>query len=481
MDKADKGVSRRRFLHTAGTSVVGVAAVVSGAASGATPAVARKVPGRDYDVVVVGGGFAGVTAARDCRKNGYKTLLLEARDRLGGRTFTSQFAGHHVELGGTWIHWSQPYVWSEKERYGLQVMGIPDGLDTNVDTTVVVANGERKVFNAEEIVPVAEALDKYFADASETWPRPFDAKFAWNELLTRDHLSARDKLNKLELTPIQRGALDGFLAAYGHCDINNVSYNEVARWWTLPGSNLFAANESLVRYTFKDGTISLINAMMEDGKPELQLATPVKRIEDKGDHVVITTQKGQQITAGAVVVALPMNVVHNVEFAPPLDSKVIEAAKEKHAGAGVKVFIKTKGKAAYVGRFMGLGDSAQPMSVVLTYAKAEDHTIYAAFGSDPNRLSATDKGGVQTALRAYLPDAEVIECFGHEWTTDPYSRGTYCSYKPNWYGKYYDHFEKDRGRVFFGQGDHGEGWRGFIDGAIGAGGRAARRVKKMLG
>lgn len=63
------------------------------------------------------------------------------------------------------------------------------------------------------------------------------------------------------------------------------------------------------RYTFKDGTISLINAMIEDGKPEVR--SPVK-VEDKGDHVVVTTQKGERIVAGSVVLALPMNVLPNV-------------------------------------------------------------------------------------------------------------------------------------------------------------------------
>ena len=77
----------------------------------------------DFDIIVVGGGFAGVTAARDCERNGYKTLLLEARDRLGGRTWTSEFEGEPIELGGTWIYNSQPFVWSEVIRYGLDNNG----------------------------------------------------------------------------------------------------------------------------------------------------------------------------------------------------------------------------------------------------------------------------------------------------------------------------------------------------------------------
>ena len=83
--------------------------------------------------------------------------------------------------------------------------------------------------------------------------------------------------------------------------------------------------------------------------------------------------------------------------------------------------------------------------------------------------------------RDYIPGAEVESTYTYDWVLDPYSRGTYCSYKPGWMGKYYAHFQQDRGRVFFGSGDHGEGWRGFIDGAIGAGIKAAERVRQELG
>src|SRR3954453_4640442 len=78
-----------------------------------------------YDVVVIGGGFAGVTAARGLRQRGYRVLILEARDRLGGRTWTSEFSDQPVEMGGTWVHWVQPHVWAEITRYGLQITESP--------------------------------------------------------------------------------------------------------------------------------------------------------------------------------------------------------------------------------------------------------------------------------------------------------------------------------------------------------------------
>ena len=78
-----------------------------------------------WDVVVVGGGLAGITAARDLQQRGLRTMVIEANDRLGGRTYTIEDDGCKVELGGTWIHWTQPFIWAEKERYGLEIEETP--------------------------------------------------------------------------------------------------------------------------------------------------------------------------------------------------------------------------------------------------------------------------------------------------------------------------------------------------------------------
>jgi monoamine oxidase len=69
-----------------------------------------------HDVIVIGGGFAGVTAAREAALRGRSVLLLEARDRLGGRTWNASWAGTSIEYGGAWVHWHQPHTWSEITR-----------------------------------------------------------------------------------------------------------------------------------------------------------------------------------------------------------------------------------------------------------------------------------------------------------------------------------------------------------------------------
>lgn len=59
-----------------------------------------------YDVIVIGAGFAGLVAARDLALDrNLRVLLIEARDRIGGRTWTAKAWGEEFEMGGTFVHW----------------------------------------------------------------------------------------------------------------------------------------------------------------------------------------------------------------------------------------------------------------------------------------------------------------------------------------------------------------------------------------
>lgn len=481
------GLKRREFLRRAGAGAVAAGTLGAlGTAGGAQAAPAEgsnKTAGVDYDVIVVGGGFAGVTAARNARAQGYRVLILEARNRLGGRTFSSEFAGHPVEMGGTWIHWTQPFVWAEKERYGLEVVETPNdpGAHDAANEEFIVKAGKRRVaLVGEKAYPLVAAFDKYFGESRLVWDRPYDAKYAWSEIAKRDALSAYDVLQRMRFAPVERVAVESYLAAMGHGDLKTISYVEMLRWWALPGWNFGLVNDSVARYKLKDGTVALIDRMIADGKPEVRLSTPVKKVEDLGGRTQVTTSRGETISAAAVIVTLPMNVLPYVEFSPPLDPLVVEAGKETHSGRGCKVYAKVKGRVTSHGKSTALGSADLPISLWFTYAQEADHTILLGFGADASKLDINDERAVQAAVRGFYPNAEVESCFGYDWTHDPYSRGTWAVYRPHWFGKYYAHFGKDQGRILFATGDHGEGWRGFIDGAIGGGIRAAQRLQQVL-
>src|SRR4051812_7425542 len=73
-----------------------------------------------YDVVVIGAGYCGLTAARNTAAEGLKVLLLEGRDRIGGRSWSSNIGGYPFEMGGTWVHWGQANTWREILRYQME-------------------------------------------------------------------------------------------------------------------------------------------------------------------------------------------------------------------------------------------------------------------------------------------------------------------------------------------------------------------------
>lgn len=107
----------------------------------------------NFDVIVVGAGYTGLTAARDAAVSGLRVLLLEARDRIGGRSWSSNIGGYPFEMGGTWVTWGQPYVWRELSRYGMR-----DELEISQDNsrgvksfTLNGSSGSRAMTHEEEV------------------------------------------------------------------------------------------------------------------------------------------------------------------------------------------------------------------------------------------------------------------------------------------------------------------------------------------
>jgi len=155
------------------------------------------------DVIVVGGGFAGVTAAREVALAGRSPLLLEAKDRLGGRTWTADWHGQEVEYGGGWVHWHQPHTWSELTRGGIGV----ELSDAEASTHWWVGD-ERRSGTAEERDAIAErGWNRFVAGCDEALPnpyRPLDGGAAMEEF---DRLSILQRIDELDLDDEERAVL----------------------------------------------------------------------------------------------------------------------------------------------------------------------------------------------------------------------------------------------------------------------------------
>ena len=429
---------------------------------------------RSVDVVVIGGGFAGITAARDLKKRGYDVLVLEARDRLGGRTWSEDRNGFHVELGGTWVHWTQPFVWAEKERYGLEVQETPGCVAERV---AIKIDGQVQELQESQLGEFVEGFEHFFAESKGVWERPYDVHHCWDAVCERDGLTVADRLNALELTPLQRTSIGGFLEILSMNQPQNASYVEMMRCWSLTGWNYELFNDTAARYKFTQGTGALVEAMASDGGFDVSLNTSVRAVQQSSNGVCVTTESGELVIAKRAVVTVPLNVLHSVDFEPPLSSVKLEASRLKHVGGGYKVFFEVEGDPGAVMTLSRSTDS--PLIGSFTYKRGEQHSVLAGFSLEPGALDKSVEEW-QTVLEEFIPGVKLLSTFGHDWGADSLSQGSWATYRPGTVARFSDELPRQEGHVFFASGDHAQGWRGFIEGAIASGSRTAVTVADSL-
>ena len=465
-------MKRRKFLGQA--SGLAALALAGHPIARAASTEAPKSTSQNYDVIVVGGGFAGVTAARDCEKNGYRTLLLEARNRLGGRTWTTEFDGSSIEYGGTWVYNNQPFVWTEVERYGLEIAETPGAV---ADQMFLLANGDHIAMGADQLNEAVTGWMQYTEAVRSIVPRAYDLLHNREAALAADAISASGHMDSLRLTPLQHAFCTGMIELISSGTADAISYLEVLRLYMVGGSEFSNFMDSAARFKLKEGTSRLIELILEDGGADVKLSSPVKSIEDNGDSVRVTVRRGEELRAKAVVSTLPMNTMASVDFKPALPKGVVDAARQRHPGRGVKIYLSVKGDVGNVATVA----PGRPLNYLMTFEQSDDRTLLAAFSSDPDLIDVYDDAALQQELDAHIPGAQLLTSTHYDWNSDPYSLGTWATYRPGWAADLHDKFQRSTGRIHFASGDHGEGWRGTIDGAIGAGVRAAAAIHRQLG
>ncbi len=469
---ASKMHSRRQFLRSVGAA--GAAAGTGLSVGLGTTAMAAE-PGGDYDVIVVGSGFAGVTAARNASLAGLKVLHLEASGRLGGRTFTSKFAHHDIDLGGTWFGWGQPHVWAEKMRYDVPV----------VESAAYAAshyvwfdeNRQRKEGSPDDFWSImGPANDVFFGPAREAFPRPYDPLFV-PDTKHLDNMSAAQAIEALDVTAEQKSLLHAFAAINGHSFSDQSSYLDQLRWIALGGFSQSFMWDNLGRFRFEGGTASLLNQMHDDSQAEFKPGHPVTRVEQKADKVYVTTARKETFVARKVILAVPLNVVHRIEFSPAISATKLDVSRERHTGSGVKAYIRIKGKHPVM---FGQSTQQSPFTFLWTEYDDDDSQILVGFGASPQLLDTADQDAVAAAVKAFLPEVEVLESVSYNWNADPFAQGTWCMYRPGVLTGALKELQRPEGHVHFATSDIANGWRGFIDGAIESGAHAAQVVVDEL-
>ncbi|MET8545254.1 NAD(P)/FAD-dependent oxidoreductase [Kitasatospora sp. NPDC004799] len=424
-----------------------------------------------YDVVVIGAGFAGVTAARDLSVDEHSVLLLEARDRIGGRTYLGEAFGRRLDLGGTYVHWTQPHVWRELRRHG-----IPLAVPLDIDRVYWLAEGAvHSGTRTEYGAAVAPLAARFFADARARFPLPFAI-----EAVDAGKVEAQtvgDRLDSLGLSPYERDVLDGALATMVH-SYDEQGLAQLLFWAATNFGDWNAFFEAAGFWPIEGGTGRLLDAVMGESEAELRLSTPVRAVEVDDSGVVVTTRAGERVRARAAVLAVPLNTLGDIELTPGIAGPASGMVAAGHPMRTAKLWARLRGELEPFYAFAPVGGNG------INAARLEHHhegdSLVVCFASDAAALDARDRGAVQAALRTFLPDVEVVDTAFHDWVGDEFSQGTWVHHRPGNLTGAVPLLREPHGRLHFAGGDIASLVVGGIEGAMETGASTARTVAAAL-
>jgi monoamine oxidase len=443
----------------------------------------------ETDVCVVGAGYAGLTAARRLRQSGSSVVLLEARDRVGGRVWTQHLSdGAPVDRGGAWLaprHDAAFRLAREVEvgSYKTWVKGshlLVDGGRLRRYTGLIPKIGPLAMLT------IALAQTRLNRAAKKV---PVDAPWAAKRASAWD---SRSVGWWMERSGIRRGvgrdlfdmAVRGLLTG----DLYDTSFLHLLFLIRAHGSiNALFSIEGGAQENMVDGGAGSIAQRVADSLGDsLRLCAPVRSISQSPDRVFIEAD-GVSVAVRHAVVAVPPPLALDITFDPDLPDDRRTLYRRAVAGP------ETKTLAVYDEPFWrndGLsGQSADPGSaaeVTLDASPASGRPgVIAAFtfGAVAERVRALDgaerRRAVLDALVARFGSSasEPHEFIETAWWTEPWTRG--CSmahFPPGILTRYGELLRQPFGRVHWAGTETSTISHGAIDGAIRSGERAATEV-----
>lgn len=425
------------------------------------------------DVVVVGGGFAGVTAARELALAGHEVVLLEAKDRLGGRTNSLQWHGETIELGGMWVHYLQSNVWREVVRAGVRVRAFP-----KADEMLFNSGDGPATLTDDEVAETTEAWETYMEGARDALRVPFALDPDNPALSAIDAQTMAQRLDALDLKPEVRERLSVGLTQWASGPIDDAGALFPFRLYAMSGFSAPAVEATTAEYTLADGTGTLIQNIAAQGDFEVRFASTVTSVNRRDGLVSVALADGTTVEARTAVIALPLNVLGGIAFEPPLPPRQAQAVTRPHVSTGCKVMIKARG----VDKRVDASAIGQAFAHVFTDRRfADGSDLLVAFGPDARVMDNADVGVVQGYVDAFADGFTVEDFTWHDWTSDSCAEGTWAVHQPGWVSDHVTAFDEAVDNLFFAGSDIANGWIGHIDGAIETGNRAARLVHRYLG
>lgn len=440
-------------------------------------------------VAVVGGGLAGLSAARQLDRRNVDVRVLEARDRVGGRTLTRDVGGEPVDLGAQWIGPGQQHVRGLVEELGVETfdqhaagraqfrtagevrrhddairaLGVPSQLNLLLAIRRIGTLSRRVPPEAPHEAPRADAWD---ATTVATW---------------------RDRILRTEAS---RDAFDATFRAVFGAEPKELSLLYFLFYVNAAGGfgSLTAVEGGAQQTRLAGGTQQLSEAMAADLPVHLESA--VRAIEQREAGVTVEAA-GLVVDADYAVVAVPPALAGRIRYDPPLPAARDGLTQRAPMGSVIKCV------AAYEEPFWrgrGLSgeviDAEGPVGLIFDDSPAggSSGALVGFFLGDDARewAGAAERERrevVAERFAAYFgPEARDPEAYAeHAWANDPHSRGCYAGNPPpGTLTSYGEALREPVGRIHWAGTETATRWAGYMDGAISSGRRAAGEVGRRL-
>jgi len=427
------------------------------------------------DAIIIGAGASGLSAARELSRRGKKVILLEARDRIGGRIHSMKGEGFDVriEAGAEFVHGNLPLTLQLLQEYGIVYHHVEGE----------IWNYRRGKFSkGYDVIQHQDLLEEKLRDIKED--------ISIEEFITT-HFSGE---HYVEMVEAIRGYIEGYDAA------------DTARASTLAFKDEWQQEQPWEQYHINGGYSMLMHALWQDCHEhgvKLFLSEVVKEIHWNASQVEVITDVKTIYTADQVLITIPLGVWQApagaeaaIAFFPPLPKKM-EAAYALGVGHVVKfvlefkeAFWKNKSVQQATGvdlhKFFFLFSDAQ----VPTWWTQEPNPVPVLTGwlSGPSALQYTGDEQQMTNdalhslsgifnIKVEELKKELLASRVFHWTNDPYALGAY-SYSTLEAGKFMQQFIKPVGQRLFFAGealDRGYG-TGTVEAALGSGLEAAKEM-----